>query len=132
MVKVVGCVVRMRMCNKILTGVTTLLLLASMGRAEVQVFARVDRNQAQVGEQIILTVTVVSQKPLSVQVPPTLRISGVSCSQVRGPATSEEMSISGGRLLRRSTAEYAYFLTAERAGEIEIPAIPVAVEGTQF
>ena len=132
MVKVVGCVVRMRMCNKILTGVTTLLLLASMGRAEVQVFARVDRNQAQVGEQIILTVAVVSQKPLNVQVPPTLRISGTSCSQVRGPVTSEEMSISGGRLLRRSTAEYAYFLTMQRAGEIEIPAIPVVVEGAQF
>jgi len=132
MVRVAGCMVRMHMCGKIFIGVTGLLLLASLGRAEVQVFARVDRNQAQVGEQVVLTVAVVSQKPLSVQVPPTLRISGVTCSQVRGPATSEEMSISGGRLLRRATAEYAYFLTAERAGEIEIPAIPVTVEGTQF
>jgi len=110
------------------------LLASGEASAQVNVAATVNRNQASVGEQIVLTITVSSSKMPSVQPPqvPDLNLPGVAVAGPQGPSTSQEISIVNGQTSQKVTLSYSYYLMFQRPGEVEIPALEVIADGQLY
>ena len=94
--------------------------------AQPSITARVDRTSLAVGEQLLLTVTIMGEVP---NLPPP-NVSSMQDFVVVSSSTSRQVSVVNGKM--SSEGVFTYILQPLRAGLLTIPPIGVAIEGQLY
>jgi len=120
-----------KFCKYILPVSALVVLLATIATAQIRVVAQVDTAQdIYVGESFTYNIIIDGEnKPGHVDLAPLAQFSPQSAGNRDVSQTS--ISIINGKTTRNVTKRFvmSYMLTADRAGEILVPATEVAVEG---
>lgn len=109
------------------------LMLASIfSYAEApQVLATVDRNEVQVGETFTFKITVTSDSSLNVERPQLGNIAGLELINTWTAQNTQSLVV-GGQFQVVNSKEFRFMFAASRIGKIQIPSLPVIVEGQTY
>ncbi len=97
----------------------------------IEVTAGVDRNQVGVGDVINLTISISAQESVNVDDPGFPNIPGFELIN-SSTGVETRSSFTNGRFVTQQSRNFNYMLTVVKPGNIQIPAIPITVDGKAY
>lgn len=99
--------------------------------ADTKVFASVDRNEAEVGDPIVYTVSIASKNTVNVTEPRLPKLDGFSMSNSWSGSESRS-TFASGVFQVEITRTFSYQLSPQTTGQLEIGATQVVVDGKSY
>ena len=122
--------------HKLFIMLTAILVLSGTAMAQVEVSATADRTTVALGEQIVVTVRLVSSKRITMSGAPTLPanpnfdVLGTNQNQ----STSSSVQFINGQMAQQTEITYLFYYTLapKKTGTFEFPALSISVGGQNY